>query len=115
MEEAILRNRIAAPGFFDDPQMKAAYLQNIWIGPAQGSIDPSREIAAVEKRISLALTTRSEESAALTGTDWDEKVPTIKREAKIMQGIQVDTPVDAVPVTVDEVPDENGDDEDEDE
>jgi len=90
LEEAILRNRITAPGFLDDPILREAYLSNIWIGPAQGSIDPQREILAVEKRIELGITTLSEETAALTGTDWDQKVDAIKRESKIMKEIKGD-------------------------
>lgn len=88
LEEAILRDKITAPGFFDDPVLREAYLLNIWIGPAQGSIDPQREISAVEKRIELGISTLSEETAALTGTDWDQKVDTIKRESKIMKEIK---------------------------
>ncbi|GJQ59779.1 MAG: phage portal protein [Candidatus Scalindua sp. AMX11] len=88
MEEAVLRGRIIAPGFLDDPQKRDAYLSNVWIGPAQGSIDPQREISAVEKRIELGISTRAEETAALTGTDWDQKVDRIKKEAEIMAGVR---------------------------
>ncbi len=87
-EEAVLRGRVIAPGFLDDRVMRDAYLSNVWIGPAQGSIDPQREISAVEKRIELGISTRAEETAALTGTDWDQKVDRIKKEAEIMAGVR---------------------------
>ena len=88
LEEAILSNRIQAPGFLVDPLIRGAYLSNIWIGQAQGSIDPHREISAVEKRIELGISTLSEETAALTGTDWDQKVDRIRRERKIMREVR---------------------------
>ena len=90
LEEAVLRGRIIAPGFLDDPMIRAAYLSNIWIGSAQGSIDPAREITAVEKRIELGISTLAEETASLTGTDWDQKVDRIRREKVIMKEINGD-------------------------
>lgn len=118
MEEAVLRGRIIAPGFLDDPMLRAAYLSNIWIGPSQGSIDPAREIIAVEKRIGLGVSTLSEETASLTGTDWDQKVDRMRKEKAIMREINGEN---AKPVvknpdvqqTDEEL--ENGDDEGDDE
>ncbi len=113
MEEAVLINRIIAPGF-DDPTIRQAYLKNIWIGPSQGSIDPSREMDGVEKRIDLGLTTLSEETASLTGSDWDQKIDTMRREKKIMQEINGAQESPADKKDKDEVSEEeleNGDDE----
>ncbi len=88
MEEAVLRGRVIAPGFLDDPVIRKAYLGVVWIGPSQGSIDPLREMTAVEKRLDLKISTLAEETEYLTGVDWDGKIDRFKREAKIVREIQ---------------------------
>jgi lambda family phage portal protein len=87
MEEAILRGRIVAPGFLDDPMIAKAYLGNIWIGPAPGQIDPTKEVQAAVIRIDNGLSTRAEETAALSGQDWDDKITQMKKEKRIMKEI----------------------------
>ena len=87
MYEAVSRGYLYAPGFYTDPIMRAAYLGAEWIGPTQGQIDPVKEVAAAEKRLALRLTTRSEECAGLTGTDWEQKIPQIRHEQDILNGI----------------------------
>ncbi len=46
MYEAVARGRIIAPGFFDNPLARKAYLGCLWIGPSQGMLDPTKEISA---------------------------------------------------------------------
>lgn len=85
MEEAVLRGRVIAPGFLDDPILRQAWLGNIWIGPAPGQIDPTKEVQAAQLRVDGGFSTVSEETAAMTGTDWDQKIPQIKKERKILK------------------------------
>lgn len=87
MTEAIASGYLYAPGFFDSPYYRAAYLGAEWIGPTQGQIDPVKEVQAAEKRLSLKLTTRSEECVAITGTDWESKVPQMKYEEELVGGV----------------------------
>ena len=70
MTEAVARGRIYAPGFFDDPIIKAAYCKAEWHGPSQGQIDPLREVTAAVRRIDAEISTREREAAEMTGTDW---------------------------------------------
>lgn len=91
MYEAVSRGYLYAPGFYTDPIIRAAYLGAKWIGPTQGQIDPVKEVSAAEKRLSLRLTTRSEECAGLTGTDWEQKVPQIKHEQEVLNDIGGDS------------------------
>lgn len=77
--EAIASGRIAAPGFFNNPLIRKAYSAAEWVGPAQGQIDPVKEVTAAEKRLALSLTTRAQEAAALGG-DWDSVIAQAKKE-----------------------------------
>jgi lambda family phage portal protein len=83
MTEAIARGYLYAPGFNTDPIIRQAYLSSEWIGAGMKQIDPVKEVAAAQGRIDLKLTTRPEECQALTGTDWEGKLPQIKRETEM--------------------------------
>jgi lambda family phage portal protein len=93
MEEAVLRERIIAPGFLTDPLMRKAYLGNLWIGPAAGQIDPTKETAAAQARVDGFFSNISIESAAM-GIDFDQNIKQIAKEQKKLLAIrQMMTPV----------------------
>ena len=71
LAEAVARGRIYAPGFFDDPIIRAAYSKAEWHGPSQGQIDPMREARAAESRVQSGFSTREREAAEMTGTDFN--------------------------------------------
>jgi len=84
MTEAVALGRIAAPGFISgDPLIKMAYLGSEWTGPSKGQIDELKEVNAAKERLALTLTTHSEETAALTGGDWEQKFPQRAKEEKM--------------------------------
>jgi len=83
-EEAVLRGRVDAPGFMEDHGIRAAYLQNIWVGPSPGQIDPTKETTAALDRIGGRLSTISGESAAI-GEDFDKNIEQIAYEEKKMR------------------------------
>ena len=70
LTEAVFTGRIQAPGFFDDPAIKAAWCGADWYGPAPGQINPQDEAQAAKIRIDEELSTREREAAELTGADW---------------------------------------------
>lgn len=73
LTEAVLLGRIDAPGFIGgDAAIRAAFLGTEWTGPAPGQIDPLKEIQAARERIDLGVSTRSRETASLTGEDWEK-------------------------------------------
>ena len=72
-EEAVLLGRIPAPGFFDDPIIRNAYLGAEWVGPSKGMINEKDEATAAQLRLDMGITTLEEETAALTGGDWERK------------------------------------------
>jgi lambda family phage portal protein len=80
--EAVARGHIHAPGFFSDPLIRHAYLGTQWIGPPRGQIDQLKEGKAARERVDMGISTLAEETASLTGGDWERKH---KQRAKEMR------------------------------
>ncbi|WP_306600751.1 phage portal protein [Geothrix sp. 21YS21S-2] len=95
MEEAVASGRIAAPGFFDDPAIRRAYLGCLWIGDAQSQIDPVKEGEAAALRIETGTSTLEAETIAANGGDWEENaVQQGKERARRKElGLVTDAPV----------------------
>ena len=85
MYEQVASGRINAPGYFDDPIIKRAYLGTTWVGPTRGMIDETKEVQAATDRINISMSSIAEETAALTGTDWEKKLPQIRKERQILK------------------------------
>lgn len=85
LSEAIAGNRLKAPGFFLDPLIRKAYCGAQWNGPAQGQIDPVKEVNAAEKRISIGISTRQRETIEMMGGDFDSNVAQLARENQMMK------------------------------
>ena len=81
--EAVARGRLNAPGFFDDPIIRAAYLGADWIGPARMSIDPKKEAEADKILVDMGVETLAEVTAKRTGGDWERKHPQRVREEQM--------------------------------
>lgn len=73
LAESISRGRLKAPGFWTDPLVRAAYLACEWYGPAMPQLDPVKEANAAKTRVEEGFSTRAEETAALTGGDFEAK------------------------------------------
>lgn len=87
--EAVLTGRITAPGFISDPLLRKAYCGAMWIGPAKGMINEKAEVEAAGFRLRLGISTLAEETAQLTGGDWDRKhVQQVKEQkARLKDGL----------------------------
>ena len=70
LTEAVARGRISAPGFLTDPVIRQAYLGSEWIGPSQGQLDPTKEVAAAVSAIENGLSTREAEAVKLNGSEF---------------------------------------------
>jgi capsid protein len=81
--EAIAKNQLKAPGFFNNDLIRKAYLGAEWVGPPRGQIDQLKEVKAAELRINIGISTLAEETAILTGGDWERKYPQILKEQKL--------------------------------
>jgi lambda family phage portal protein len=80
MTEAVARGRIIAPGFLTDPLIRQAYLQSEWIGPSQGQLDPTKEVAAAVTAIENGLSTREAEAIRLNGSEYAANVDKLTME-----------------------------------
>lgn len=80
MYEAVARERIIAPGFFDDPLARVAYLDSGFIGPSQGMLDPVKEITAEILACENGFSTRADSAIKINGSQWDSNVIQLKRE-----------------------------------
>ena len=86
MSEAIARGRIYAPGFFENPAIRAAYLGSEWLGPSQGQLDPVKEITAEILACSEGFSTHTQSTIKLNGGQWDNNVEQLNRENEKLGG-----------------------------
>jgi capsid protein len=94
LEEAVARGYIRRPGFFADPLVRAAWCGAEWHGPTQGQLDPTKEVEAAEKRVAGGFSTRTRETAELTGGNWERNHRVASaRSASAARGV-ADQPVD---------------------
>jgi lambda family phage portal protein len=87
IHNAVIRGRIEAPGFLQDPIIRLAWLGARWTGPSPGQLDPLKEVNAAEKRIGLRLSSRTRETAELTGDDWEAVVAEVATEDELMASL----------------------------
>lgn len=91
LEEAVALGTIDAPGFFDDPRIRAAYCGADWIGDSPGQIDPQKEVDAQKGLLELNLTTHQDACVALTGANWDSIVQRRAREEQKLDELGLTT------------------------
>lgn len=94
LSEAVARGRIDAPGFFNDPAIKAAWCKAEWTGPTMGQIDPVKEVTAAILRMGHALSTHEQETVAQNGGNWDDNIEQLTMENALLRaaGGTVSTP-----------------------
>ncbi len=80
LAEAVALGRIRAPGFFDDPMLRAAWSGAQWIGPVQSQLDPKKEAEAAILLIQQGIKTHAQVTRELTGGDWEENVEILAGE-----------------------------------
>ena len=78
--EAVARGRIQAPGFFSDPAIRKAYTACSWNGPARTNLNPVQEVEAAIKRVDAGFSTAQQETAQMTGGDYNRNI-----EQRIME------------------------------
>jgi lambda family phage portal protein len=89
LEEAVALGRIDAPGFFDDPSIRAAWCGTAWHGDSAGQIDPLKEAQAAQVRLDTMLTTHARETAEITGEDWEDVIERRAWERDIMKDLDL--------------------------
>lgn len=81
--EAVLKGRIRAPGFLEDPVIRAAWSKAKWTGPGQGMLNPEAEANAKLKLIDGGLSTYEDEYTELHGGDWDGAIRRRAQEQRL--------------------------------
>ena len=93
MHEAVSLGRISAPGFYADPGIRAAYLSCEFVGPTKGQIDELKEVKAAQARVDGGFSTIAQETAELTGGDWERNHPQqVKERKKRLDGGLIELP-----------------------
>jgi lambda family phage portal protein len=92
MCEAVASGRISAPGFFDDPMIRRAYLACSWVGDAPLQIDPLKEIQACELRLQVGVSDLKSETMELRGVDWEvvHEQQVREKEARVKGGLEAE-------------------------
>lgn len=87
LSEAVALGRISAPGFFTDRTLREAWLGTQWIGPSQGQLDPTKEIAAEIQACQNGFSTYADSALRINGSDFDSNVDELIKETARLQEI----------------------------
>lgn len=87
LTEAVATGRIDAPGFFDDPAIRAAWCNADWFGPSMSILDPVKDVTGSALRVTYGLSTREREAAEMTGTDLEENLEQLAYEKQKIQDL----------------------------
>jgi capsid protein len=90
IDEAVARGILQAPGYFSDKRIRRAYLGSAyeqWTGPSMPAIDVLKEAKAEAVKINETKTkSRTQSTAEMDGTDWNETVfPQLEEENEKLQ------------------------------
>ena len=80
VSEAIASGLVVAPGFFDNPILRAAWLSGKWIAPAGIVLDPVKEAEGHELAIEVGFDTLEDVTLKVNGGDWKQKTEQRGRE-----------------------------------
>ena len=89
--ECVIKGRLTAPGFFDDPVIKAAWVKCMWAGPGQGQLDPLKEAKASVLKIGANLSTHQEEYVSDKGGHWGTAVEQKAREKNKLDSLGLES------------------------
>lgn len=84
MDEAVASGRLARPGWFSNPMIRAAYLNAEWIGPRRWSLNPQQEAAADEIDMRLGVKTGEQVCIERTGGEIEKKIQQRGKEQALM-------------------------------
>ena len=101
LSEAIARGRITAPGFFSDPAIREAWLGSEWTGPAQGQLDPVKEITAEQLACANGFSTREQSTIRLNGGSYEANVEQLAEENALLEKATIKESADPVDGFVD--------------
>lgn len=109
--EAVARGRLKAPGFFDDPIKRMAWLGANFVGPSQGMLDPTKEITAEQMMCENGFSSRSDSAIRLNGSEYFRNIQSLKAENKGLKEVGITTPQTQELIQEDDKQDIGGDSE----
>ena len=74
LEEGLLKGRIEARRYFDDPGVRDAWLAAQWNGQSMGQMNPTDEVRAAKLRVDGGFSTHAKESIEISGMDFDDVI-----------------------------------------
>ena len=99
ISEAIARGYLKAPGFFDNPLRRAAWLGATWRGAPMGQLDPLKEAKAAKEWLSIPGAVTIQQTTAETfGTDYEDNLQQTRREREQIAELPAD-PLQPVPAS----------------
>lgn len=85
LAEAVARGRITAPGFFDDPLIRAAWCGARWDGPALTQLDPKKEAESNAMLVAHGWKTNEQITREYYGENWEDNVAAIAAEKALIK------------------------------
>lgn len=89
LAEAVALGRIKAPGFFEDPMIRAAWCGAQWIGPVPIQLDPKKEASANLMLVKNAIKTHEKVTREAGGGDWEDNMEQLKHEDELLSQLSV--------------------------
>jgi len=98
MDEAVARGLIDAPGYWDSPLVRRAYLGTLWTGDAMPQLDPVKEAAGARQRVDAGFSTIDREAREMNGTSFMENHRQRRKEKALRKkdGLDVESVGDLV-------------------
>lgn len=90
ISEAVARGYLDAPGFFNDPIKRAAWLGCTWTGAPMGHLDPLKEANAATEWMANKAATLQQVTAEQFGNDYETNLRQIGRERRLMAALPPD-------------------------
>lgn len=72
ISEAVARGILNAPGFFESPLIRRAWLGSVWMGPARPTLDPVKDANADKTYLEMGATTLTRIAAERFGVPWEQ-------------------------------------------
>lgn len=94
VDECVACGLVKAPGYYDDPLVRKAWLATTWTGPTVTDIDPLKEVNAMITAHSAGLISKERICKTLFGTDYAEVVEIIKHEKDMEKALGLSFPAD---------------------
>lgn len=85
ISEAVARGLLQAPGFFEDPLIRRAWLGTVWMGDAMPQIDPLREAKASKTKIDIGTSTIDREARETNGSTFLENHQQRRKERRMRE------------------------------